>query len=345
MDVQRTDHAPELIDGMVAATQHRDREDIERSLVELVLQFLDADTVTLFKLEEENGERLAVPCIAARRGHTGMYVIRDSSESLRLVELPGWRLCLTQRSPRISALTPGRHEIVFPVTGDGTEPVGVLRIVGPHAPEPREIYVVGGILQIIRNHLALLEYGERDALTGLLNRKTFDSQFEKMRSQLARRAAANPDRFSWLAMVDVDHFKSINDRFGHVFGDQVLALVSQIIQRSFRGGDHIYRFGGEEFAILLHDVPGSVAVAAFERLRTAVGRHPFPEGLQVTISTGWTRLLPHDTSIEAIDRADRALYYAKKAGRDRAYMYETLESNGDFASAGGTGRYAHLDRR
>jgi PleD family two-component response regulator len=97
--------------------------------------------------------------------------------------------------------------------------------------------------------------------------------------------------------------------------------------------------------VLLHDTPVPVAAAAFERLRTAVGKHPFPEGVQVTISTGWTRLRPQDTSREAIDRADRALYYAKKAGRDRACMYESLEASGEFASGDGTGRYAHLDRR
>jgi diguanylate cyclase (GGDEF)-like protein len=324
----RTDHSPELIDGVVAATQHRDREDIERSLVELVLQFLEADTVALFKVQDDGGVGRAVPCITATVTSDNVQITRDSGEVLRLAELPGWRLCLDQRFPLITPLTPGRHETVFPVIGGNDAPIGVLRLVGPRAPDARELYVVGGILQIIRNHLALIDYGERDTLTGLLNRKTFESEFEKLRSGLVRRSTANPDRASWVGLVDIDRFKSVNDRFGHVFGDEVLLLVSQITQRTFRGGD---RIGGEEFAILLQDVSAEIAAAAFERLRLAIAKHPFPQVGRVTVSLGWTRIRSQDTPTGAIERADRALYHAKNHGRNRIANYDELVADGEFA--------------
>lgn len=331
------DPSPELIGSVAAATQYRDRDDIERSLVELVSQFLEADIVSLYKLQRGAESDVAVSCVAAINGPSGMQITRGTSEALQLSDLASWRRCLEKRAPRATLLTPGRFETVVPVIGAGQEPLGLLRIVRATAPDSRELNLVTGILQIISNHLALLDYGERDTLTGLLNRRTFENQFEKLRASLPRRAAANPDHASWLALVDIDRFKAVNDRYGHITGDQVLRMTGQIIQRSLRGTDHVYRFGGEEFAVLLPDVPKHVATSAFERLRRAVEQHAFAQVGKVTVSVGWTQIRLRDSANHALERADGALYHAKDSGRNQTCYYDELLATGIFQKPPGLG--------
>jgi len=202
-------------------------------------------------------------------------------------------------------------------------------VLGQRAPEPRELILINGVLRIVRNHLALLDYGERDTLTGLLNRKTFEAQFEKLRMELAADAQARADN-CWIGVLDVDHFKAVNDGYGHVIGDEVLLLVSQIIQKNFRGEDRVYRFGGEEFVVLLRDTPEASTAAVMERLRAAIAAHRFPQLGTVTVSIGWTRIRPHDAPAGAISRADAALYHAKQNGRNRVFQHEQLVAQGEL---------------
>ena len=174
-----------------------------------------------------------------------------------------------------------------------------------------------------------------DTLTGLLNRKTFESHFEKMRRRngARERAGDRPGRShepGWLALADIDHFKSINDSHGHLFGDEVLLIVSQILKRSFRGADQLFRFGGEEFLIVLDHASESGAQVALERFRAAIEAHVFPQIRRVTVSLGYTRILPHDVPTICAERADGALYYAKRNGRNKLCNYEALVSAGDL---------------
>src|SRR6202011_3687326 len=122
----------------------------------------------------------------------------------------------------------------------------------------------------------------------------------KLRQQIAGLRGTHPDRSagsaawepSWLALIDIDRFKSINDGYGHLFGDEVLLLVSQLMKRSFRGADQLFRFGGEEFVVLLDRASEPGAQIVLERLRTTIGEHEFPQVGQVTISVGYTRIDP-----------------------------------------------------
>jgi diguanylate cyclase (GGDEF)-like protein len=154
-----------------------------------------------------------------------------------------------------------------------------------------------------------------DALTGLPNRRTFESE-------LRRRVAVSKRRglgFT-LAMVDLDHFKDVNDSFGHPEGDAVLRRVGEAIRHVLRGSDRIYRLGGEEFAVLLETTdPGGVA-DLLDRARQAVRSLAIePDGgRSLSASIGWA-VFPADADdrAELVRVADAALYRAKTAGRDR----------------------------
>lgn len=323
------DASPLLIECVAETTNYRDREDIELSMVQLLLQFLAADSVTLFKLRHEAGVPRATHCLAATSSADGVEMThgRGNVESIATRDL--WRDCIDSAEPQQATRPCGGYEILFPLHGDNGSVIGLVEVLGQRAPEPRELILINGVLRIVRNHLALLDYGERDTLTGLLNRKTFEAQFEKLRMELAADAQARADN-CWIGVLDVDHFKAVNDGYGHVIGDEVLLLVSQIIQRNFRSEDRVYRFGGEEFVVLLRDTPEASTAAVMERLRAAIAAHRFPQLGTVTVSIGWTRIRPHDAPAGAISRADAALYHAKQNGRNRVFQHEQLVAQGEL---------------
>lgn len=324
------DASPQLLEDVAAATGHRDRDEIELSLVQLLQQFLHAESVTLFKVVREGGVPRAAHCIGALAARDGApHIVRGGPNVHVLADREAWRACVETRVPQIGRTGRGKHETLFAVPGDGNEVAGLLEVLGAEPLGERDLQLVAGVLRIVRNHMALIDYGERDTLTGLLNRKTFESQFTKLRSEIP----ADGSRPCWIGLVDVDRFKAVNDTYGHVFGDEVLLLVSQIMQRSFRGHDRVYRFGGEEFVILLKDTPEQATSGALERLRAAVERHHFPQIGSVTVSIGWTQIRPQDMPATAIERADMALYQAKACGRNRIFQHEQLTAAGKLTDS------------
>ena len=155
-----------------------------------------------------------------------------------------------------------------------------------------------------------------DALTGLANRRAFMDRFSL---ELAR--SQRPEPNSTLLILDIDHFKTINDRYGHPAGDAVLSHLSLLLGTSLRNVDLIGRIGGEEFAVLLVETSAQMAQPIIDRLIERIRETPvvLPDGLSLfyTASIGSTEILWGDTIDTAIQRADEALYCAKKTGRDR----------------------------
>jgi len=157
-----------------------------------------------------------------------------------------------------------------------------------------------------------------DFLTGLANRQHFQEQFE---IELAR--SKRYGRSGALLLLDLDHFKRVNDRFGHDAGDQVLKDMAGLVQNRLRTADTFARWGGEEFCILLPETGRAEAFEVAERIRCAVEGHAFgPESgrpIRITLSIGLTGIDAEVDRLETImRRADEALYRAKRAGRNRA---------------------------
>lgn len=157
-----------------------------------------------------------------------------------------------------------------------------------------------------------------DGLTGLANRRAFDRRIaDCMEDAEARNAPLV------LLMLDVDHFKTINDTYGHTVGDQVLRLVATVLLNNIKGQDMAARYGGEEFAVLLPNTPRAGARNVAEMLRRAVEVKELVDrgngrGLgRVTLSLGVAEFKPGESAVSFIERADAALYQAKNAGRNR----------------------------
>ena len=154
-----------------------------------------------------------------------------------------------------------------------------------------------------------------DPLTGALNRRPLWTRLEEQ----ARRTTAALQGFG-VAMLDLDHFKSVNDRYGHVVGDQVLKTFAEVVRQCLRPGDTLGRYGGEEFLLLLNNAPGDSAETQCRRICEAVAAARWDElapGLELTVSIGVAGYDATETAEEIVQRADLALYAAKHQGRNR----------------------------
>jgi len=216
-----------------------------------------------------------------------------------------------------------------------------LEVTEPTPYGPATLHMIEGILCVYRNYQGIIDYSERDSLTGLLNRKTFDEKFSRMlaacspdsspQDQEERRHHHEADIGHWLAVVDIDHFKRVNDQFGHLYGDEVLILVANLLRASFRSQDRVFRFGGEEFVVLLRSTSLDDARKIFERFRTNVEQHVFPQVGRVTVSVGFASIST-ESPVVILGHADQALYYAKANGRNRVCYYDELVRSGQLHS-------------
>jgi diguanylate cyclase (GGDEF)-like protein/PAS domain S-box-containing protein len=164
-----------------------------------------------------------------------------------------------------------------------------------------------------RRHDEVIREANIDVLTDLPNRRAFD---DVLQQEIAR--SRRYDRPLCAAIGDIDHFKSINDTFGHQVGDAVLEKLAAFMHKSLRTADYLARWGGEEFAILLPETRLDAAEELLNRLRTDIASYVIPEiGRAVTLSFGVTACTKPDDAADLLERADRALYTSKQTGRDR----------------------------
>jgi diguanylate cyclase (GGDEF)-like protein len=342
----------QLVDHLADLTGFRDRDLLDVTLVGAMRDLLVTKSVSIYRSVGEAGQE---------RWLTRAFL---ESGSAVATSDPAWidfdKLPHLDRFPhRVKAMkeqqvlrikpaakpsppdTSAFHITVFPVATD-REVDAVLEIESTTALTAESQRMVVSILRIYRNFQALLDYSERDTLTGLLNRKTFDEAFLKASAEPPppptgevdpeRRAppAVGTGNGTWLGVIDIDHFKRVNDTYGHLIGDEVLLLLSRLMRASFRFHDRLYRFGGEEFVVLMRCSNQPDAAEAFERLRSNVETYTFPQVGRITISVGFTAVRMGDTPSAAFERADKAVYYAKGHGRNRVCSHADLVAAGEL---------------
>ncbi len=161
----------------------------------------------------------------------------------------------------------------------------------------------------------LRHLAETDSLTGAGNRRSMKSDLLQAVQNFA--TSGNP---CGLAILDLDHFKQVNDRFGHEAGDRVLASLATIIERTTRRGDRLYRYGGEEFVLLFENVDAEGLAIAIAKIQAELAAHLRGPGGPVTVSLGATLLKSDEDWLTSMARADDALYQAKNDDRNRAVL-------------------------
>jgi two-component system cell cycle response regulator len=203
-------------------------------------------------------------------------------------------------------------------------------------------HVIGHILaQVIRHSIARQHQLQNaqtqaltDALTGIGNRRAFDWELERHLGDFRRHGT----RFT-IMLLDLDHFKSVNDSYGHDLGDQVLQGISGVLSKTLRETDLAARYGGEEFGVILPRTPVSEAYGVAERVRENLAQAEWKVqrgALRVTTSAGLAEVRSGDDESSLLRRADKSLYAAKRAGRNRCCWHDGDSPRFELAN------YSHL---
>jgi diguanylate cyclase (GGDEF)-like protein len=330
-----------VLQSIIEMTRQRDLDSLEYSLVATLVELVPVVRISLYKLiaggpPGKIEEIVRLDTETDRTGET-RYAWDDEA---RVVDAgPHLEKCLKLAQPLDYEGETGLKHILIPVLSDeklfGALSLGARRDLSPF------LSLLEGIVKIYGNNLAILNESERDKLTGLLNRRTFDDKLTRLlKAQSGKkskysakrgrdeRRKLEPGSHAWLVILDIDNFKQVNDTYGHVYGDEVILLLSQKMRVCFRNSDLLFRFGGEEFVVILEPTTLEMATRVLERFRKAVSEHDFPGIGRITVSIGFARISGSDHPPTVLDNADKALYHAKEHGRNRIDNYETLLAEG-----------------
>ena len=325
----------ELIDQI---TSERDKDSLEIRLVEGLAKLFELQKLSLVRLADESRIDSAEVMVEAinKTGDNSTFdpVVNDPPfEAIVDSFLEASFESRKVQSHRIT--NTGHTRMLVPIVYD--DRVGCVLCLEYQGDRFEGLPLLESIMKIVTNYLRLLDESEKDKLTGLFNRKTFDAKLSRMlelqrrrkiemakKKGPAERRRIDVDANAWLAIMDIDFFKRVNDTYGHVYGDEVILMLSQMMQRIFRNTDLFFRFGGEEFVIVLEPMPREFANKALNRYREVVANYLFPQIGQVTVSMGFAGISQSDYPPGIIDRADKALYYSKEHGRNCVSSYEQL---------------------
>ncbi|MCE4538346.1 GGDEF domain-containing protein [Pelomonas sp. P7] len=334
----------QVVDHLAELTGFRDRDVMDVTLVMALRDLLEPESVAIYRCVGEPGQERWLTRAHLRAGDAVASAdpLWAKPEALPPAAAHPLRLEAMRNRSVTQVAQGGQWLYLFPIATD-RDVVGVIEILSTRRLGTGAQRMVSSVLRIYHNFQGLLDYSERDTLTGLLNRKTFDESFLKVVSDIPtqhdvsheaedrRHETATPHYV--LGVIDIDHFKSVNDRFGHLIGDEVLLLLSRLMRGSFRFHDLLYRFGGEEFVVLMRCDEEIHAGEAFERLRVNTERYVFPQVGRITVSIGFTEVRPGDSPAAAFERADKAVYHAKAHGRNQVHNYAALVASGVIQEA------------
>ena len=315
-----------LLRNLAEMTAHRDHLRLEVSVLSTLLKLGHIVQVRALELFEQDRVTLLRPRSWSQDGQivSSEHDAASDPQRLPLAHKPELAECIAAGGESARRSATNRHTLWLPVWLAGRTAT-CLEITQSRAFTKHQRDVIMGVFLVYQNYQSLLDYSERDALTGLLNRKTFEDQFARQACSAADEGTGASRQ--WLAVIDIDHFKSVNDRFGHLYGDEVLILVANVLRSQCRSQDRIFRFGGEEFVVLLRSITLAQTRQALERLRLAIKAHAFPQIGHITVSIGCAAT-QQGSPVEALGRADQALYHAKGHGRNQVCFYDDLLLSG-----------------
>jgi diguanylate cyclase (GGDEF)-like protein len=329
-DVSRVEF-DRCLDTVVDLTRYQSPEAITTALHEKLTNLIPAQQLRLFSISNNNRDQ------EFNEQNAQSATLRDlfdptQRKSIPIGEDDDLVRCIRVRN-RVSGQRGGRERLVIPVFG--ALDVWALLVIEGVSDISAQNDMLARLLRVYSNQMHMLSRSEIDPLTGLYNRQSFYQRLSHIASPVAPRrrqsdARSNDVSTHCFALLDVDHFKQVNDQYGHPYGDEVLVELARRITRSFRHDDMLFRYGGEEFAVVMVYIDLDSASRVLERFRALVETQEFPGIGHKTVSIGFT-MIEGQLDIQKIVRcADKALYYAKNHGRNQVGCYEKLVAAGEL---------------
>ncbi|KKM80092.1 hypothetical protein LCGC14_1343360 [marine sediment metagenome] len=341
---QQNNHCVSLINALIKITGHHDRALLEVSVLKTINDMFSIETMCMVLAQEAVNDKF-VGLIRIDEKNNIISSDNGYFQNNLLDKLEGV-LSSSVGSKQVETL-PNKDktawDIVYPILNVNNVVCSLLVCHSKNNPSVHEQRIISGILHVYSNSLSLINKTQRDKLTGLFNRETLDTEITKvlMRgtgdssvSNIDNEKRHSDDLHTWLGVVDIDHFKTINDNYGHLYGDEVIILVARLMMNScVRDDDLVFRYGGEEFVVMLKAKTEQHAANAFDRLRQNIDNHIFPQIGNVTLSIGFVEVLGQRSATDVIGMADDALYYAKENGRNQISSYPALVHEGKLKIA------------
>ncbi|VAW73018.1 diguanylate cyclase/phosphodiesterase (GGDEF & EAL domains) with PAS/PAC sensor(s) [hydrothermal vent metagenome] len=286
------------------------------------------------------GDRSVLSDLTARKALEITQALQTSLDLTRLIEIfsmeagtltvhQGLRYRNDDLDLEVKLGREARHSCTYTLN-IGDEPLGKLTFRRNQRftePETEAIeHLLCSLLYPLRNALLYqdaLQLAQKDPLTGISNRSALDEMMQRELSHARRQGSSCA-----MIILDIDHFKKINDKYGHITGDCALKNVASMMDSCKRDGDLLFRYGGEEFVILMRDTDEDGALLLAERIRHHIENttcHCSGAELAMTVSIGISVLQDDDSPISLFTRADQALYNAKHNGRNQVCMAEEPE--------------------
>ena len=331
--------AKAVLDTLSNLTRLRDRDALEVGLAATVFGLLQPQCLRFWRVIENRGTPALAQCLSF--DDDSMLHVPQAQLDLELLrpidQWPAeWQAACSSGEYRVLAANGTRH-LLLPLQVDFSTSL-LVEVESTAAELADDAPLIVTLLQLYANHLRLLDYAEKDTLTGLLNRKTFETQFSKLlmlesltdeKNRRFHQRRRHQDSYPWIGVVDIDHFKRINDTWGHAIGDECLKLVATAITTQIRREtDTLARIGGEEFCLLLPHTSAAGAYFLAESIRRAVEAltavfdgQRIPLSISIGIASTSQQLPVPDSRLQKL--ADLALYQSKKDGRNRVTLFDS----------------------
>ena len=331
-----------LFESVIHITEERDKRSLEKALVGTLSDFIHFDSLILLRIpRNSNGEYLEVASSIPNNVFQDKLNIIPTEYGDQRIERDDRIAQCIDNNKVVSDRQSSIQRTLFPIAVNNVV-TGVMDIYGYDSSVNTD-KLINGFSRVYSNFLAIINDNEHDTLTGLLNRKTFDAQLSLLLSTAAaaekntmssseneRRIDKNDDTWHWIGILDIDHFKNINDNFGHIYGDEVLLLFANLMEKTFRNSDLLFRYGGEEFVVVLSPSTELDARMVFERFRKKLELFDFPQVGKISVSIGMVNINAQEHPTTLLEHADQSLYYAKEHGRNQVCNYNELIKSGEL---------------
>ncbi len=305
----------DLLAAVSEITKNHHKSKVLHALIEQLDKLFECESVSLHKI--------------TNRGEGPLECLVKKTKGLNLELLP----CASRADIFVKQCIESQQTIVHANAGSLPSRILIPIWVGKHAhavislflrqPQQETIELIQQLSEISANLLNTIHESEVDTLTGLLNRKTLELQLDELFYE-QQDDDSDTHEADWLVILDIDKFKSINDIYGHTFGDEVLLLFSNLMKQNFRSSDLIFRYGGEEFVVIIRSADEKYLGMILNRVKQAIQSYPFPQVGQVTTSMGAAVINPKLDPNTVLEQADKALYFCKENGRNQFAIYHQL---------------------
>lgn len=339
-----------FIEHVVRLTDHRDRDLLELTLAKALIDLLPLERIVIARVMREDGVSrwLEIARLDVKGGGRVIDPQRVDFQSLVKLEDNADRFKCLQSRERVEiawAGPEGPRITMLPLFSDSRpDDAGVLELHSSVPLGDDSLTLIDALRQIYRNMYTLLEFSDRDALTGLLSRKSLDDAFysavledlDGLSSGKDIRSPASPSDERrhrvpanyWLGSASIDNFAPIGEQHGAAVAAEVLQRVARLMAATFRTYDLLYRFDGDHFGVLMHCPDEALVLSAFDRFRASVENYRFGAVGRVTVSCGFTAVGADDSPASALANSDQAVDFARRCGGNKACSYLGLVRRG-----------------